>query len=140
MRLRLRRGIRSTTNRQEDRDVELGVEGRNFVLVGGTTGMGFAAAEQLVREGANVALLARDGARATAKADELAATHGVRVDDAASALGPLRRLAVTAGPIKSRAVVVSCRPSACIIQRRFPPWPTKPPIRWSWSTWTRGHG
>lgn len=100
--------------------MDLGVAGRNFVIVGGTTGMGFAAAEQLARDGANVALLARDGERAGAKAKQLADAHDVRavgisVDAAASGdgveravemaagnLGPLRGLAVTAGPMKQQ--------------------------------------
>ena len=48
--------------------MELGVRDRNFVLVGGTTGMGFGAAHQLAADGANVALLARDEQRAAARA------------------------------------------------------------------------
>jgi 3-oxoacyl-[acyl-carrier protein] reductase len=100
--------------------MDLGVAGRNFVIVGGTTGMGFAAAEQLARDGANVALLARDGERAAAKAKQLADAHdvsavGISVDAAAGgdgveravemaaeSLGPLRGLAVTAGPMKQQ--------------------------------------
>lgn len=100
--------------------MDLGVAGRNFVIVGGTTGMGFAAAEQLACDGANVALLARDGERAAAKAKRLADTHdvsavGISVDASASGdgvergvemaadnLGPLRGLAVTAGPMKQQ--------------------------------------
>jgi len=100
--------------------MDLGVAGRNFVIVGGTTGMGFAAAEQLARDGANVALLARDGERAAAKAKQLADAHdvsavGISVDAAASGDGvecavemaadelvPLRGLAVTAGPMKQQ--------------------------------------
>ena len=100
--------------------MDLGVAGRNFVIVGGTTGMGFAAAEELARDGANVALLARDGERAAAKAKRLADAHdvsavGISVDAAASGdgveravemaadnLGPLRGLAVTAGPMKQQ--------------------------------------
>ena len=100
--------------------MDLGVAGRNFVIVGGTTGMGFAAAEQLARDGANVELLARDGERAAAKAKRLADAHdvsavGISVDAAASgdgveravemaadSLGPLRGLAVTAGPMKQQ--------------------------------------
>ncbi|MGX9793026.1 SDR family NAD(P)-dependent oxidoreductase [Mycobacterium sp. MMS18-G62] len=100
--------------------MDLGVAGRNFVIVGGTTGMGFAAAEQLARDGANVALLARDGERAAAKAKQLADANdvsavGITVDAAASGdgveravetaadnLGPLRGLAVTAGPMKQQ--------------------------------------
>jgi len=100
--------------------VDLGVSGRNFVLLGGTTGMGFAAAEQLAANGANVALLARDGDRARDRAERLAADHGVRavgiavdaavagdgvdraIEQAAASLGPLRGLAVTAGPMKQQ--------------------------------------
>ncbi len=100
--------------------MELGVAGRNFVLVGGTTGIGFAAAEQLAANGANVALLARDGDRARARAERLTADYGVgavgigvdaaaagdgvdrAVDRAATSLGPLRGLAVTAGPMKQQ--------------------------------------
>jgi NAD(P)-dependent dehydrogenase (short-subunit alcohol dehydrogenase family) len=100
--------------------MDLGVRGRSFVLVGGTTGMGFAAAVELATEGANVALLARDGARAEERAASLATEHGVRaigiavdgsqpgdgiaaaVDEAASTLGPLRGLAVTAGPMHTQ--------------------------------------
>ena len=97
--------------------MDLGVAGRNFAIVGGSTGMGFAAAQVLAEEGANVALLARDEARSRAKAEELERTHGTRavaigvdgsqsddgmcraIDAAAERLGPLRGLAVTAGPM-----------------------------------------
>lgn len=100
--------------------VDLGVAGRNFVLVGGTTGMGFATAQQLAENGANVALLARDGNRARDRAEQLSADHGVRavgiavdaaalgdgvdraIDHAATSLGPLRGLAVTAGPMNQQ--------------------------------------
>ncbi|MCV7043045.1 short-chain dehydrogenase [Mycolicibacterium moriokaense] len=100
--------------------MDLGVSGRNFVIVGGTTGMGYAAAEQLADNGANVALLARDGRRAAEKAQHLSDQHGVRavgisvdaaapgdgveraVEQAAEELGELRGLAVTAGPMKQQ--------------------------------------
>lgn len=100
--------------------MDLGVAGRNFVLVGGTTGMGFATAQQLAENGANVALLARDGNRARDRAEQLSADHGVRavgiavdaatpsdgvdraIDRAAACLGPLRGLAVTAGPMNQQ--------------------------------------
>jgi NAD(P)-dependent dehydrogenase (short-subunit alcohol dehydrogenase family) len=79
--------------------------------------MGFAAAQILAEEGANVALLARDEARSRAKAAQLEKAHGTRVvaiavdgsrsddgmrraiDTAAEELGSLRGLAVTAGPM-----------------------------------------
>lgn len=100
--------------------MDLGLGGHNFVVVGGTTGIGFAAARQLAGDGANVALLARDGARAAEKADQLSREHAVRavgigvdaavpgdgvdlaVEEAAATLGPLRGLAVTAGPMKQQ--------------------------------------
>ena len=100
--------------------MELGVRDRNFVIVGGTTGMGYAAATALAADGANVALLARDGDRARERATRLADEHGVRavgivadgtardgsfaaaVDQAATELGPLRGLAVTAGPMNQQ--------------------------------------
>ncbi|MDX1884164.1 SDR family NAD(P)-dependent oxidoreductase [Mycolicibacterium sp. 120270] len=96
------------------------MSGRNFVIVGGSAGMGYAAAEQLAGDGANVALLARDGRRAAEKAKHLSDQHGVRavgisvdaaapgngveraVDQAAAELGQLRGLAVTAGPMKQQ--------------------------------------
>jgi NAD(P)-dependent dehydrogenase (short-subunit alcohol dehydrogenase family) len=97
--------------------MDLGVAGRGFAIVGGSTGMGFAAAQVLAEEGANVALLARDEARSRAKAEQLEKAHGTRVvaigvdgtrsddgmyraiDAAAEQIGPLRGLAVTAGPM-----------------------------------------
>ncbi|CAM2801690.1 short-chain dehydrogenase [Mycobacterium intermedium] len=100
--------------------MDLGVAERNFVLVGGTTGIGFAAAEQLAGNGANVALLARDGSRASERAARLSDQHGVAavgiavdiaatgdgvqraIDQAAAALGPIRGLAVTAGPMNQQ--------------------------------------
>lgn len=104
----------------EELSVELGVRDRNFVLVGGTTGMGFSAAHQLAGEGANVALLARDEQRAVDRAKLLGDMYGVRtvgigvdaaapgngveraIDRAANELGPLRGLAVTAGPMNQQ--------------------------------------
>lgn len=117
--LSLSGGLRSPTW-LKGTQLDLGVNGRNFVIVGGTTGMGYAAAEQLASDGANVALMGRDGDRAAGKAKCLADTHGIRavglgvdaaapgegvahaVDEAAEKLGPLRGLAVTAGPMKQQ--------------------------------------
>jgi NAD(P)-dependent dehydrogenase (short-subunit alcohol dehydrogenase family) len=100
--------------------MDLGVRDRNFVIVGGTTGMGFAAATALAADGAHVALLARDGDRAQDRARQLARQHGVTaigisadgtarsgdlaagIDRAATELGPLRGLAVTAGPMNQQ--------------------------------------
>jgi NAD(P)-dependent dehydrogenase (short-subunit alcohol dehydrogenase family) len=100
--------------------MDIGVAGRNFVLVGGTQGIGYAAARVLAAEGANVALLARDPERTRNKAEGLARDFGIKavgipvdgtesgavvraaVDKAAVELGPLGGLAVTAGPMKQQ--------------------------------------
>jgi NAD(P)-dependent dehydrogenase (short-subunit alcohol dehydrogenase family) len=102
--------------------MDIGVSGRNFVLVGGTTGMGFGAARELAKEGANVALLARDPERNANKARQLAKEFGIKaigisidasqpgdgvqkaIDAAAKQLGPLGGLAVTAGPMNQQGV------------------------------------
>jgi NAD(P)-dependent dehydrogenase (short-subunit alcohol dehydrogenase family) len=51
--------------------MDLGVRGHGYLIVGGTAGMGFAAARALVEDGANVAVAGRDAARAEAAADAL---------------------------------------------------------------------
>jgi 3-oxoacyl-[acyl-carrier protein] reductase len=89
---------------------------RNHIIVGGTAGMGKAAAVQLLAEGASVALIGRDTARAEAVASEIGALgFGSDVSDgnggdleaamrrAVAVLGGLGGLAVTAGPIQMQA-------------------------------------
>ena len=91
------------------------VEGRSYLLVGGTSGMGLAAAEALSAQGANVALVGRSRERAEAAADALRAKHGVKavtvqgdaaasqaeanrfVGEAVAALGRVDGMAVTTG-------------------------------------------
>jgi NAD(P)-dependent dehydrogenase (short-subunit alcohol dehydrogenase family) len=95
--------------------MELGLRGKSCAIVGGTRGIGLAAAEVLAEEGAHVALIGRDLARAQHAARELAARTGARAlgltvgESAASTesalarveaeLGPLRALAAVAGPM-----------------------------------------
>jgi NAD(P)-dependent dehydrogenase (short-subunit alcohol dehydrogenase family) len=100
--------------------LDLGVRGKAYAIVGGTTGMGFATARVLAEDGAMVALIGRDPARGAARADELVQATGADVRmfagdarDAASiqgaveavvqAFGRLNGLAVTAGPTASQA-------------------------------------
>jgi 3-oxoacyl-[acyl-carrier protein] reductase len=90
--------------------VDLGIEGKRFLLVGGTAGMGKATAECLVAEGARVAVVGRDRARAADAAAALGAAATAVVGDitrrgeaerivaeAAGALGGLDGVAVTTG-------------------------------------------
>jgi 3-oxoacyl-[acyl-carrier protein] reductase len=56
--------------------MDLGVAGHGFLVVGGTAGMGLAAARALAADGAHLAVVGRDAGRARAAADQLAADHG----------------------------------------------------------------
>lgn len=90
--------------------MDLGVRDRPFLIVGGTAGMGFAAAQVLVADGARVAVAGRDPGRAREAADALGplavpvtgdvnASEGADrlVADAVDALGGLAGIAVTTG-------------------------------------------
>jgi NAD(P)-dependent dehydrogenase (short-subunit alcohol dehydrogenase family) len=86
-------------------------DGRRYIIVGGTNGMGYATAQKLAAAGARVALIGRDAHRAQQKAAEIGADHfgdGTQPGGAAAAvercarlLGGLDGIAVTAGPINS---------------------------------------
>jgi NAD(P)-dependent dehydrogenase (short-subunit alcohol dehydrogenase family) len=92
--------------------VDLRVRDRAFVVFGGTRGIGLAAAQSLVDDGAAVAVVGRDAERADAAAERLtrdgraiglvgdlcveSAAERV-LDEAAKRLGALRGVAVTTG-------------------------------------------
>jgi 3-oxoacyl-[acyl-carrier protein] reductase len=58
--------------------MELGLGGKIALITGGSVGIGLAIAEGLAAEGTHVALAARDGERARAEAERVAAQFGVR--------------------------------------------------------------
>jgi NAD(P)-dependent dehydrogenase (short-subunit alcohol dehydrogenase family) len=66
--------------------VDLGLEGRGCLITGGTAGIGLATAQALAAAGARVAVVARDGERAAAVADEL---EGLGAADALGVEGDL---------------------------------------------------
>src|ERR1700739_4278554 len=90
------------------------MEGKGYLVVGGTAGMGLAAARAVAREGASVVVVGRDADRGKNAAEELAAAgaasaHGLAfdvsqpgaavaaVDEAVRILGRLDGIAVTMG-------------------------------------------
>jgi 3-oxoacyl-[acyl-carrier protein] reductase len=94
--------------------MDLGMAGKGYVVVGGTAGMGLAAARAIAREGASIVVIGRDEARAkdaTVRIAEegAAAVHGLAydvskpgaavaaVDEAVEILGRLDGIAVTMG-------------------------------------------
>lgn len=90
--------------------MDLGVDGRRYLIVGGTGGMGLAAARCLVADGASVVVAGRSAERAEAAAESLgqgahAVTGDVSVEGGAdqlvagavAALGGLDGVAVTTG-------------------------------------------
>ena len=58
--------------------MELELRGKQAVITGGSVGIGLAVAEALAAEGVDVALVARDGERAAARAAEIVGHFGVK--------------------------------------------------------------
>jgi 3-oxoacyl-[acyl-carrier protein] reductase len=93
--------------------MDLGVRDRTYVIFGGTRGIGFAAARALANDGASLALIGRDAARATDAARSVSegGTRAVGLSGdlcvdgeaerllaaAQDAFGPVRGVAVTTG-------------------------------------------
>lgn len=92
--------------------MDLGVKGRNYVLVGASRGIGWETARLLAEDGANIAIVSRNPAAVSAGADALAERCGVEVvtiegdvtrpgsaeraiEMAVAALGNVRGLAVS---------------------------------------------
>ena len=79
--------------------MDLELKDRVAVITGGSVGIGLAVAEELAAEGVHLALIARGGERAAARAAEIGAKHGVkavgigadvsRADDVARALAEI---------------------------------------------------
>ncbi|MDR7103681.1 SDR family oxidoreductase [Croceicoccus sp. BE223] len=59
--------------------MDLGLAGRNVIVLGGTRGIGFETVRLLAEERANVAVVSRNPTAAQADLDALAARHGVNV-------------------------------------------------------------
>jgi 3-oxoacyl-[acyl-carrier protein] reductase len=89
--------------------VNLGLDGKRVLVTGGSKGLGFAIAAELIREGARVAICARNEGEVLAAGRELGAAHAQAadvtepnqvqafVDDSAQALGGIDALVNNAG-------------------------------------------
>lgn len=58
--------------------MDLGLRGKRAIITGGSIGIGLAVAQGLAEEGVDLILVARDGARLTAAAEQIALQHGVK--------------------------------------------------------------
>ena len=58
--------------------MDLGLKGKRAVITGGSIGIGLAVAHALASEGVEIAIIARDKARAEKQAADVAKQHGVR--------------------------------------------------------------
>ena len=104
-------GTAQQVHRAEKRRGDPEMSKRNHIIIGGTAGMGKAAAVQLLADGDAVALIGRDSTRAQAAAAAIGAlgfgsdAGGLQeaMQRAIDALGGLDGLAVTAGPIATQA-------------------------------------
>jgi 3-oxoacyl-[acyl-carrier protein] reductase len=67
--------------------MDLGLKGRRAVVGGGSAGLGRASAEALAGEGCDLLIWSRSEERLTAVADEIRATHGVKVAQVAADAG-----------------------------------------------------
>jgi len=103
--------------------MDLGLQNKVVAIVGGTSGMGYAAAQVLAAEGVTLALLCRDVTRGEAKAQALRQGSDAKVEvfaadatsdgavahalqNVAERFGGLDGLAVTAGPMQKMAPLV----------------------------------
>jgi 3-oxoacyl-[acyl-carrier protein] reductase len=63
--------------------MDLEIRDKRAVVIGGSSGLGYAVCERLAAEGVNLLVFARDATRLARCRDELQAAHGVRVDTCA---------------------------------------------------------
>jgi NAD(P)-dependent dehydrogenase (short-subunit alcohol dehydrogenase family) len=58
--------------------MDLGLRGKRAIITGGSIGIGLAVAQGLAEEGVDLVLVARDGVRLIAAAEQIALQHGVK--------------------------------------------------------------
>ena len=58
--------------------MDLGVKDKNYIIVGGSKGMGWAASQTMAKDGANLAIISRTADACRERAKELASEYGIR--------------------------------------------------------------
>lgn len=103
--------------------MDLGLQGRNAVVLASTTGLGFASARSLLEEGARVTISGRDEARLAAAREELVAAHGdavraerLDVTDGAALEAHLAGAAEAGGPIEILVTNAGGPPTATALE------------------------
>lgn len=102
--------------------MELGLEERTFLVGGGSKGLGRAVAEELVREGANVVLFARDAEALEAAAGELGERASWHAADLAEAGGAEAILGAVEGALHGVLVNHGGPPMGMALERSDDDW------------------
>jgi short-subunit dehydrogenase len=84
--------------------MDLGLQGKNAIVTGGSRGIGKAIARELAREGADVAIVARKKVDLEATARELAAETNRRIVPLAADVSALLRAARASRGVRVRPV------------------------------------
>lgn len=108
--------------------MDLGLGGKVVLVCGGSRGIGFAAAEEFVREGASVAICAREAASLERAKSRLAA-HGAAV------LGVAADLATADGIASAIAQVAQWHDNVDVLVTNTGGPPTSPALGAEWSVW-----
>jgi len=110
--------------------MDLGLRGKVALVCGGSRGIGFAAAEEFAREGAKLAVCARDAA-ALSVARERLAVHGGEILTIEADLATAEGIEATIAAVRSRYEQVDV-----LITNTGGP-PTGPALAADWAAWTR---
>jgi 3-oxoacyl-[acyl-carrier protein] reductase len=110
--------------------VDLGLRGKVVLVCGGSRGIGFAAAEEFVREGASVAICARD-------AEVVEGARALLAERGGSVLGIAADLATADGIASAVSQVAQWRSHLDVLVTNTGGPPTSPALGADWPAWQR---